>query len=277
GFPVVLKPTISWTDRSSSRLQPTEVINGREAAATVERFLEAGAGALAQPWLSGTREGVTMFVVGGQVLAACGHLAHRTSPALGGVSAMRESTPLLPDIYEPARALVQAIGMQGVCEVEFRRDAASRPMLMEINTRLAGTIYNAVYSGVDFPLWIWRWASGEDLSHLTGPPPKYKTGVRTRWLRGDMRWLWDNGRRAGRPDSVSRARAWWLFGSEFLRTFHYDCMSLDDSGPALAECRHTVAAVRKSVRKVKGVSRVSGRRARRGGGSIWPGDLGAPI
>jgi predicted ATP-grasp superfamily ATP-dependent carboligase len=248
GFPVVLKPTISWASRCTARLQATEVINEAEAADVIGRYFDAGASVLAQEYLRGPREGVTMFVINGQILAACVHFAHRTTPLLGGASAMRQSLPLLPDIYEPSRDLVLAVGMQGICEVEYRRDSAGRPKLMEINTRLAGTIYNAVHSGVDFPLWIWRWASGEDLSGETGPAP-YKSGVRTRWLHGDMRWLRDNRRRPGRPDSVSGARAVWVFGSEFFRTRHYDGWSWRDPGPAIAECRITAAAVRKSAHK----------------------------
>jgi biotin carboxylase len=78
--------------------------------------------------------------------------------------------------------LVTAIGMQDVCEVEFRRDASGLPLLMEINARLAGTIENAVQSGVDLPLMIWRWATGLDVP----PVAEYRFGVRTRWLHGDL-------------------------------------------------------------------------------------------
>ncbi len=87
---------------------------------------------------------------------------------------------------------------------------------MEINARLAGTIENAVHSGVDFPLMIWQWATGQPVNRVEG----YQTGVRTRWLHGDMRWLRDNYGRVGRPDSVSRSRALWIFASEFVRTRH---------------------------------------------------------
>ena len=143
---------------------------------------------------------MTLFVVDGEVLASCAHVAYRTSPALGGVSVMRESIPMPQDIYSAAVCLVTAIGLQGVCEVEFRRDARGRPLLMEINARLAGTIENAMRSGIDFPMMVWQWASGLPVDRAGG----YRTGVRTRWLQGDLRWLGNNQRRAGRPDSVPR-------------------------------------------------------------------------
>jgi len=238
-FPVVLKPTSSWVSQSSVRLQAVEVVNEAEATEVIDAFTKAGAGVLAQQWVGGRREGVTMFVVDGDVRARCGHVAHRTSPALGGASVLRESLDVPPDIFDSSERLIRAIGLDGLCEVEYRRDSAGRPLLMEINARIAGTIENALRSGVDFPLMIWLWATGQQIDRVDS----YRTGVRTRWLRGDMRWLRDNFRRVGRPDSVSRARALWMFGSEFARTRYYDCLDRRDFRPVLAELRTTVAAV----------------------------------
>ncbi len=243
-FPVVIKPTTSWASESAIRLQPKEVVNQAEAVDVITAYLNAGVAVLAQEYACGRREGVSMFVVDGDVKACCAHVAHRTSPALGGASVMRESQPIAPDIYAPAVSLVKAMDLQGVCEVEFRRDAHNRPLLMEVNARLAGTIENAVRSGVDFPIMIWQWATGQPVARVEG----YETGVRTRWLRGDMRWLRDNHRRVGRPDSVSRTRAIWIFGTEFARTRHYDCIDRHDLGPGLAELRCTVLAVSRSKR-----------------------------
>jgi len=241
-FPIVLKPSTSWAPHSVIRLQPTEVISEAEALRTIRGLLAAGAGVLAQEYACGRREGVTLLVADGEVRACCAHVAHRTSPALGGASVLRESLPVPPEIYRAAVDLVTAIGLDGVCEVEFRRDGMNRPLLMEINARLAGTIENAMRSGVDFPLLIWQWATGGPVDRLAS----YATGVRTRWLRGDMRWLRDNYHRVGRPDSVTRARALWMFASEFVRTRHYDCLDRHDLGPVRAELRTTAAAVRQS-------------------------------
>lgn len=241
-FPFVLKPTVSFPRDAPVRLQVTEVIDEVEAIDAIQTYLSSGSGVLAQQWASGRREGVSLFMTDGEVRSACAHVAHRTSPALGGASVLRESIPLLPDLYDPAVRLVQEIGLDGVCEVEFRRDATGRPLLMEVNARLAGTIENAVRSGVDFPLMLWQWATGQPVSPSTG----YRVGVRTRWLHGDVRWLRDNQRRLGRPDSVSTAQALFAFAAEFLRTRHFDCVDWRDLGPAWAELRATTRAVLKS-------------------------------
>lgn len=242
GFPVVLKPTISWLPGAPLRLAPVDAISEAEASAAIDDFLSFGARVLVQEWASGPREGVTLFVAGDEVAACCAHVALRTSPPLGGASVMRKSLQPAPDIYAAAVSLVRAIGLEGVCEVEFRRDRAGRALLMEVNARLAGTIENCVRSGADFPRMIWEWSTGQPVTPLAG----YDAGVRTRWLRGDMRWLRENWGRSGRPDSVSLSRALWVFCSEFARTLHYDCVDLHDLAPAFAELRNTAIAVRRS-------------------------------
>ncbi|MGH3167426.1 MAG: ATP-grasp domain-containing protein, partial [Trebonia sp.] len=162
GFPYVLKPTVSWTGKTAERVVPVDVINSREAREVTGQFMRAGAGVLAQQWVPGRREGVSLFTAGDEVIAACAHVAHRTTPPLGGASAVRECIEVPDDTMHAAVLLTKAIGLQGACEVEFRRDAENRPLLMEINARLAGTIENAVQAGVDFPLMVWRWATGQD-------------------------------------------------------------------------------------------------------------------
>jgi predicted ATP-grasp superfamily ATP-dependent carboligase len=245
-FPIVLKPTISWPHLASKRQLTMEVMTEAEALSAIRSFLSAGVSVLAQQWACGPREGVTMFVSGGQVQACCAHVAYRTSPPLGGASVMRASIAVPPDIYSAALRLVTAIGLEGLCEVEFRRDADNRPLLMEINARLAGTIENSVRSGIDFPFMIWQHATGKPVTGVD----TYRTGVRTRWLRGDLRWFRENYDRAGRPDSTSRATAVWIFGTEFFRTWRYDCIDRRDLGPGIAELRNTASAVRRSLTSI---------------------------
>jgi predicted ATP-grasp superfamily ATP-dependent carboligase len=244
GLPCVLKPTIGWPDGVEARLQATEVISETEAHEKACGFLAAGAPVLVQELVSGRREGVTLLIQDNDVRASFAHAEHRTSPALGGASVLRESIPMPDDIIDAAVRLVKALGLQGLCGVEFRRNASNQPLLMEINARLAGQIETALVSGVDFPLMTWQWATGQRVEQAAG----YQSGIRMRWLRGDMRWLRDNHRRAGRPDSLSRGRALWAFTAEFARLPHYDSFDRHDLRPVLAEIRTTAAAVRKSSR-----------------------------
>ena len=236
GYPFVLKPTISWVGSSEERLVPVDVASRDEAAEFMTRILGAGSGLLAQEWVPGRREGVSLFIARDEVIAACGHIAHRTSPPLGGASVVRESLTPPADTLDASVRLAKAIGLQGPCEVEFRRDAAGRALLMEVNARLAGTIENAVQSGVDLPLMIWRWATDQDNEPVAG----HRTGVRTRWLHGDLRWLLQNWKRTGRADSVSRLASIGIFLAEFGKSAHYDYFDHRDVRPFLAELRYTL-------------------------------------
>jgi hypothetical protein len=247
-FPFVLKPTNSWMPAAAGRLHAVEVVSRAEAAAVISACHAAGASCLAQEYASGRREGFFLFVADGEIRASWAHMAHRTVPALGGASVLRQSIPLPPDTYESAVRLIEAIGLEGPCEVEFRRDAAGRPLLMEINARVGGTIDTAIRSGVDFPLMTWQWATGQPVSGSDG----YAAGVRVRWLRGDLRWLRNNFGRPGRPDSMPRGRALATFLTEFARTRRYDSLDVRDLGPARAEVRMTLAGLRNVKQAARG-------------------------
>ena len=138
-----------------------------------------------QQLATGTREAVSVFYAHGKVWASFAQLAHRTTPVMGGISVVRESISMPAELESAALALVRAMDLEGYSEVEFRRDARGRPLLMEINARLSGSLEVAVRSGVPFPALLWQWASGEPLSPVSG----YRTGIKMRYLKGDIKWL----------------------------------------------------------------------------------------
>ena len=53
---------------------------------------------------------------------------------------------------------------------------------MEINTRFWGSLQLAIDAGVDFPWLLYQLASGAQPK----PVDNYKTGIRLRWLLGDL-------------------------------------------------------------------------------------------
>ena len=150
---------------------------------------------------------------------------------------LRESIPMPADLHGAALSLVDAIGLDGYAEVEFRRDDQGRPLLMEVNPRVSGSLELAVRSGVDFPLMLWQWACGDRVERSKG----YRTGVRLRWLTGDGRWLLETLRRPGRPDSMPPGQALTTFAAEFVRGTSYDLWDRHDIGPAVAEVQRVVA------------------------------------
>jgi len=258
GYPAVVKPVQSWVRCGdiATRVGPQVVTSRAEAVRCAERLGELGCSTLVQQWVGGSRESVDLIYARGRVYAEFAQVAYRMTPVLGGVAVVRESIPMPDDIRHAAVRLVHALDLEGYCEVEFRRDDAGRPLLMEINARLTGGIEVAVRSGVDFPTLLWRWAAGEALEPVHG----YRPGVRMRNLHSDVKWLVENMSRQGLPDSTPRLRAVATFAAEFLRRNAYDYVDRGDLRPAWrAFTRDAQDAGRRLVRHAR--SRAGGAAA----------------
>lgn len=230
GLPLVAKPTRSWVthDGTACRLSGGLATSLTEAERLVERLRTAGARVILQEWIPGGRESVITCFAHGEFAASFALRVLRTHPPLGGSSVVRESLALSPELVEPAHRLIRAAHLEGVSEVEFRRDANGRLFLMEINPRLPATVELAVRAGVDFPRLLYLWALGRPLP----PADPYRVGLRLRWLGGDLRWLLETVRSRGRPESMSRLDAGKVFVSDFARPAAYDYLQRDDLRPA---------------------------------------------
>jgi len=230
GLPVVVKPTRSWAQEEGiGRRLIATVLTTRDAAArAIDAILREGVEVVLQEWLPGDREALSFVYAHGKMWARFAQRADRTSPPLGGSSILRESVPLPEDIAPAAERLVAEIGLDGYCEVEFRRDARGRAALMEINPRLSASVEIAVRAGVPFPRLLHDWASGEPLQQIPG----YRAGLRMRWLGGDLSWLRSVLSQRPGPDVPSRGRALGMFAAGFARPTTYDYLDLHDLRPA---------------------------------------------
>jgi predicted ATP-grasp superfamily ATP-dependent carboligase len=248
GLPAVIKPAQSWVwgDAAGSRVLAEEVVDATEAHAVVNAMFDTGSTTVSiQEYVMGRRESLCVFYAHGTVWAEFALVAHRMIPVLGGLGVLKESIPVPDDLRVAAISLIEAADVEGVSEVEFRRDDAGRPVLMEINARLPGTLELATRAGVDFPRFLWEWAIDAPLHHLGR---QYKVGVRLRYLYGDFQWLLENIRKRGRPESVRPGKAMAMFAGEFLRRDGYDYMDPGDLVPTVVASLRTV---RGSVRRVR--------------------------
>jgi len=239
GLPVVIKPVRSWAQdgRAGRRLTSVLASTRVEALAAIAAVTDAGVAALLQEWLPGDREALSFMLVNGQIRARFAQLTERTSPPLGGNSVARRSIPLPADIAGQAERLVREVGLEGYSEVEFRRDAAGRAALMEINPRLSASVELAVRAGVCFPRMLYAWAAGEPVEAVAG----YRVGVRMRWLGGDIEWLRHALAAPGGPDVPGRAAAAATFLTAFARPAGYDYLDRGDLRPALRAGSDAVA------------------------------------
>jgi predicted ATP-grasp superfamily ATP-dependent carboligase len=232
GLPAVVKPIESWLwdeQQQGMRLASLLVTTPEEAQQAVEALTASGGSTLFQKFLSGRREAISLLYAHSNVYARFAQWAKRTEPPLGGQSVWRQSIAIPPDIGEQAERLVREISLEGYSEVEFRRDHAGVPYLMEINPRLSASIEVAVRSGVDFPYLLYQWASGERIEKVE----RYRTGVWMRYLKGDIMTTIEALQQRGRPGVTPPVQAILDFWLAFFVPAGYDYLDWKDCIPAI--------------------------------------------
>ncbi len=233
GLPAVVKPAESWAWNKQHGKRPVSklVSTPDEAQQIVEELQRFGVTMLFQQLISGRRESISLFYAYGQIYAC---YAQRHTRIVGGESALRESIAVPPDIGVQAERLVREIDLEGCAEVEFRRDDAGNPYLMEINPRLWASTELAVRSGVDFPYLLYQWASGEKFDRVMS----YPVGGRLRYLKGDILNVatsLSTSRQQGIPERevTPPGRAILNFCLSFFIPMGYDCLDWKDPLPVL--------------------------------------------
>jgi predicted ATP-grasp superfamily ATP-dependent carboligase len=231
GLPAVIKPTESWAgdEQHGIRIISRLVTTPEEARCAVGELTRFGGTVLFQQFLPGRRESVSFFYANGEIYARFAFWAKRTDPPLGGISVLRQSIAVPPDIGEQAERLVREIELEGYSQVEFRRDSAGKPYLMEINPRLNTAIELAVYAGIDFPYLLYQWANGGCIDVVKG----YRTGIWMRHLGGDIAATLATVRQRGRPGVTPPARAFLEFCASFFVPMRYDYLDGRDPLPTM--------------------------------------------
>jgi len=249
GLPAVVKPVESWVERDGIgvRVSAEPVLTAAEAERLVDDVRAKGGRAVVQEWLPGRREAITLFYAQGRFWARLAQASHREWPSLGGVSVLCETIPLPADIVAAAERLVQAMDLEGCSMVEFRRDRHGRPILMEVNPRLAGSVALAISAGVNFPRLMYDWKLGRALQEQT----TYRVGKRLRWLAGDIWSLKGVCEHQGRPDEPPWLTAAAMFVADFFRPTNVDGLELSDIRPFLADMNKFV--LRHSIRRARGL------------------------
>jgi predicted ATP-grasp superfamily ATP-dependent carboligase len=216
---------------------------------------------LIQERIIGPGIGVFTLFDRGRLLTAFAHRRLREKPPAGGVSVLSESIALAPGLREHAIRLLGAIGWHGVAMLEFKQDLhRGTCFLMEVNGRFWGSLQLAIDAGVDFP----HLACELALGRTPAPPPRYKVGVRSRWLLGDfdqlLLRLFKSGRDLDLPEAApSRLRAVLDFFMARGPRLRNDVARLDDPRPFLYELRRTAtelaASAARRARFVAGAER----------------------
>lgn len=185
GYPLVLKPSRSAvvTTTGVIRLGVRWAGSRAEAETALQELPPEAYPLLVQRRIVGDGRGVFVLTWNGRVYAAFGHRRIREKPPTGGVSVYRESVSVSGTILDQARRVLDHFDWNGVAMVEFKEDRETGiPYLMEVNARFWGSLQLAIDAGVDFPRLLVGLATGEEVE----PVGDYRTGIRSRWLWGDV-------------------------------------------------------------------------------------------
>ncbi len=228
GFPAILKPAIR---PAMNRFTIAKAWRVEDRAGLVARYDEACA--LIDPSLimiqelvaggGDTQLSYAALCRSGRPLASLTARRTRQWPMDFGRASTFVETVVAPDVERVACRVLAAIGLDGIVEVEFKRDARSgRLMLLDVNARAWGWHTLGRAAGVDFPFLLWGMANGEGVPALRGRP-----GVR--WVRA----LTDV------PTVLGEIRAGRLGVAEYLRSLRgpieFAVLAPDDPLPALIE------------------------------------------
>ena len=254
GLPAVVKPVESWVWGRGLRLTSQLVTTPNEARCAVEELTSMSGTVLFQEFLPGRRESVGLLYANGEIYARFAQWAKRTNVPLGGQGVLRQSIPLPSDTADQAERLVREIELEGYSQVEFRRDKAGNPYLMEINPRLNATIEHAVRSGVDFPYFLYQWANGEQIAAVKD----YRVGTWMRDLKGDILSTLRTLRQCGRPGVTPPVQVVLDFYVTFFIPMRYDYLDWKDPLPAFIATtdftrRWLGGAIMKRLSRVRGI------------------------
>lgn len=184
-YPLVLKPGKSWIlHQEQWRRAAVRIANNiAEAKDILDSYWAFKAHPfMLQQCVEGEGAGVFAIYDQGKSLAFFAHRRLREKPPSGGVSVLSQSVAVDPTLAAPAQKLLDNVGWHGVAMVEFKVAPDGTPYLMEINTRFWGSLQLAVDAGVDFPYMLYQLARGETPEMVID----YKTGIKLRWLLGDL-------------------------------------------------------------------------------------------
>jgi len=251
-YPVVLKPTRSrlLTDNGWVTGSVTYAYNPDELVEKFRAIHEKVPFPMIQERVDGPGAGLFLLFADGEPLAVFAHQRIREKPPSGGVSVYREAVEADEATVDSACKLLKALNWNGVAMVEFkidRRDGSAK--LMELNGRFWGSLQLAIDAGVDFPYLLYQVIEGKHPVKVAD----YHSGVKTRWLLGDLDHLliiWTSRRQKlslpeGHPGRLLTS---WNFLKAFFEGGRLEIWNSDDMGPAFKELRGYISTTLKSIK-----------------------------
>ena len=204
---------ITWCDNPDQLVSNFQSVEREYGESFVQDFVPPGKFQYKVDMLVDKKQGVLAGIVYGKT---------RWYPPSGGSSVLNFSADR-PDIIEMARRMLVHLRWEGFCDFDFvddpRDDTAK---LVEINPRFPESLRMGTSLGLDFPMMMYRLASGEEVEPISGYPLNHFL----RFLPGDLLWLL----RADKKQLKQTWPSWFQFGGKEMT---YQLSSWKDPAPAI--------------------------------------------
>ena len=148
-FPVIIKPRRGAGSRGVRLVADREELEAMPHDESI----------IIQANLPGEEYSVDVIAAGGELVAAVPRTRARVD---SGVS-IAGQTVRDPELQRQAGLVAAAIGLDGVANVQLRRDADGLPALLEVNPRFPGALPLTIAAGVDLPVLALDLALGRQL------------------------------------------------------------------------------------------------------------------
>ena len=221
-LPVLVKPlrrTSSWDAMTSAKAVFVE--DGTQFDELRARLLPDHSAVVVQQHIPGPETRIESYHVyvddEGEIAAEFTGRKVRTYPSALGHSTALETTDKA-DVAAVGRDVIRTIGLRGVAKLDFKRDAAGRLWLLEINPRFNLWHHVGAAAGVNIPAIVWADLVGSER------PPSRQCQPGVRWCRVQRDFL------AAREEGMSLTR--WLRWAAGAETSSLD---LSDPAPLLAK------------------------------------------
>jgi len=182
-FPVVIKPRessgargIAYVNSLEELMREYKKVKKRYGAPLIQEYI---------PHNGGHYSVCALFNQDSEPRAIFVYKELRQYPITGGPATFSVSVEKT-DVLKYAIKLLKAMKWYGVAHLDFLIDSRDKkPKLLEVNPRFWSSLELAILSGVDFPYLLYKMALDGDVETVT----KYETGIKLRFLVGDILWL----------------------------------------------------------------------------------------
>ena len=169
-FPVVIKMRNSSGSLGVDYASSPEELKNKFSLMVKRHGLAKTDYPIIQEYIKGEGYGVSMLFNNGEPRAKCSHRRLREYPITGGPSTLRVSVNH-PAMEKIARDLLEHYNWHGLAMVEFKiRDSDKKPVLIEVNPRMWGSINQSILAGVNFPYLLYTMAMEGDVKPVFSHP-----------------------------------------------------------------------------------------------------------